>query len=135
MKEVIVQDLKQPMKMLKSADSGGPRRLSVWNLAVQLYSDTEIVKVSERLTSNWILRHDNVPDHYELSVKEFLIQKSITENEHPPCYTDLVPNDFWLFTNVVRLKGRNISGYSSIPPKNLTSLKVIPQQEYKKYFE
>jgi hypothetical protein len=29
MKEVIVQDLKQPMKMLKSADSGGPRRLSV----------------------------------------------------------------------------------------------------------
>jgi len=39
--------------------------------------------------SDWILCHDNVPPHKELSVKQFPAQKSITELEHPPCSLDL----------------------------------------------
>jgi histone-lysine N-methyltransferase SETMAR len=48
----------------------------------------------------WILHHDNAPTHKALSVKQFLVQKSITEIEHPPYSPDLAPNDFWLFSKI-----------------------------------
>jgi hypothetical protein len=38
--------------------------------------------------------------HKTLSVKQFLAQKCITEIEHPPCSSDLGPNDFWLFPEI-----------------------------------
>jgi hypothetical protein len=47
-----------------------------------------------------ILHHDNAPAHKALSVKQFLAQKSITEMEHPPCFSDLAPNNFWLFPEI-----------------------------------
>jgi hypothetical protein len=34
--------------------------------------------------NDWILQYDNAPAHKALSVKQFLVQKSITEMEHPP---------------------------------------------------
>jgi hypothetical protein len=48
-------------------------------------------------SNDWIFHYDNSPAHKAFSVKQFLIQKSITEKEHPPCSPDLAPNDFWLF--------------------------------------
>jgi hypothetical protein len=48
-----------------------------------------------------------VTAHKELPVKQFLAQKSITEMEHPPCSSDLSPNDFWLLPKMESaLKGR-----------------------------
>jgi hypothetical protein len=45
-------------------------------------------------------------------VKQLLAQKSITEMEHQPFSSELVPNDFWLFPKIkLRLKGTNISVY------------------------
>jgi hypothetical protein len=40
-----------------------------------------------------ILHHDIASAHSVLSVKQFLAQKLITEVEHLPCSSDLVPND------------------------------------------
>jgi len=50
--------------------------------------------------NDWILHHNNAPAHKALSLKQFLVQKSITEIERPPCYPDLAPNDFWLLPKI-----------------------------------
>jgi len=50
--------------------------------------------------TDWILHHNDAPAHKALSVKQFLAQKSITEMEHPPCSSDLAPNDFLRFPKV-----------------------------------
>jgi hypothetical protein len=57
-------------------------------------------KGHELRPNNWILHHDNAPANKLLSVKHFLAQKLITEMEHPPCYSDLAPDDLWLFPKV-----------------------------------
>jgi hypothetical protein len=77
------------------------------------------------------------PAHKALSVKQFLVQKSITEVEHPPCYPDLALNDFWLFTKIKSaLKGRRYQDMEDIHPRNVTTaLKAVPQQEFQKCFQ
>jgi hypothetical protein len=57
-------------------------------------------KMPELWPSDWILQHDNSPNHKALSVKQFLAQKSMTGMEHPSCSPDLVPNDSWVFPNM-----------------------------------
>jgi len=66
--------------------------------------------------NNWILHYDNAPTHKALSVKQFLVQKLLSETEHPPYSPDLALNDFWLFPKVC-LKGMKISGYLTHPEK------------------
>jgi transposase len=62
-----------------------------------------------------ILRHDNAPAHKALSVKQFLVQKSITKMEHPYYSPDLAPNDLWLFPKIKSaLKGRKFQDVESI---------------------
>jgi histone-lysine N-methyltransferase SETMAR len=62
-----------------------------------------------------LLHHDNAPAHKVLSVKHFLVQKWITEVEHPPYSPDLAPNDFWLFPEIKSaLKGPNFQGIEDI---------------------
>jgi histone-lysine N-methyltransferase SETMAR len=68
-------------------------------------------KRPELWPSHWILHHDNAPAYKELSIKQFLTQKAITEMEHPPCSPDLAPNDFWPFPKIVCHKGMKIPGY------------------------
>jgi len=64
-------------------------------------------KIPKLWPSDWILHHDNAPAHKVLSVKQFLAQKSITEMEHPSCYSDLAPDDFSLFPEIrSALKGQ-----------------------------
>jgi hypothetical protein len=63
-------------------------------------------KRPELWPNDWILHHDNAPAHRELSVKQFLAQKSITEMKYPPCSLDLFPNDLRLFPKIkCALKG------------------------------
>jgi hypothetical protein len=49
------------------------------------------------LPNDWILHHSNTPANKALSVKKFLVQKSITEMEHPAISPDLAPNFFGTF--------------------------------------
>jgi len=64
-------------------------------MAVQLNLDqktsTCIEKRPELWPSSWILCHDNAAAHKMLSVKQCLVQKSITKMEHSPCSPDLAP--------------------------------------------
>jgi hypothetical protein len=56
---------------------------------------------------------------------------SITEIEHPPCYPDLAPNDFWLFPEITSaLKGRRFQDIEGIQKNVTVTLKAIPQQEF-----
>jgi hypothetical protein len=41
------------------------------------------MKKPELWSNDWILKLDNAPAHKALSVKQFLVQKSIAEIEHP----------------------------------------------------
>jgi uncharacterized protein involved in tellurium resistance len=51
-------------------------------------------KRPELCPTNWILHHNNAPAHKVHSVKQFLDQKSITEQEYPSYSPDMAPNDF-----------------------------------------
>jgi hypothetical protein len=76
------------------------RCLSIKAVAVQLNSDKGSYVHRKRLNydpCDWILHHDNAPANKELSFKHFLAQKSITEMEHQPCFSDLALSGFWLF--------------------------------------
>jgi hypothetical protein len=64
-------------------------------------------KRPELWPNDWILHHENAPAHKALSVKQFLVQKSITEMEYPTYSPDFASTDFWLFSKIKSaLKGR-----------------------------
>jgi hypothetical protein len=87
--------------------------------------------------SVWILRHDNAPAHKDLSVKQFLTQKTITEMEYPRYSSDLAPNDFRLLPKMSASKGLRFQDTESTPPpqkKKTTALKSIPQQEFEECY-
>jgi hypothetical protein len=133
MKEVIVQDFTEPMKMLKECGVWCIQiDVQVTAMAVQLNSDKETVKRPELWSSDWILHHDNAPAHKALSVKQFLAQKSITEMEHQANSPDLTSNDFCLFPKIkFDLKGRIFQDTEDIHKNVTTVLKAIPQEEIK----
>jgi hypothetical protein len=93
LKEVVIQDLTEPMGMLK--------KCSTFRETFKYQSYGSALNFKQRnlelRPNDQILHPDNAPAHKAFSVKQFLAQKSITEMEHPPCSSDLVPNDFWLF--------------------------------------
>jgi LmbE family N-acetylglucosaminyl deacetylase len=55
-------------------------------------------KRPELWPSDWILHHDHAPAHKALSGS--LSHRSITEMEHPPCSSELAPNNLWLVPNI-----------------------------------
>jgi hypothetical protein len=64
-------------------------------------------------------------------VKQFLVQKSITEINHPPSSPDLAPNDFWLFPKIkFALRGRRFQGIIEDIKNVTTVLRTIAQQEF-----
>jgi histone-lysine N-methyltransferase SETMAR len=75
-------------------------------------------KRPELWPNDWILHHDNAPAHKALSVKQFLVQKSIIEMQHLSYSPDLAPNDFWLFPEIKSaLKGRKFQDVEDIQKK------------------
>jgi hypothetical protein len=92
-------------------------------------------KRPELWPSDWILHHDNALAHKALSVKQFLAQKSIAEDEQLLCFPDLAPNDLWLFPKIKSaLKGRIFQDIEDVQKKVTTTLQAIPQQ-VQKYFQ
>jgi hypothetical protein len=76
-------------------------------------------KKCELCPNKWILHHDNAPAHKALSAKQFLAHISITEMEHQPYSTDLVPDDFWLFPKIKSvLKGRRFQDIEDVQKKS-----------------
>jgi len=59
-----------------------------------------IKKKPELKPNKCILYHNNAPENKELSVKQFLAQKLITDMKQPTYSSDLVLNDFWLFPKI-----------------------------------
>jgi hypothetical protein len=57
-------------------------------------------KRPELWPNDWIIQHHNAPTHRVLSVKKFLVQKSITEMEHPSYSPDLASKVFWMFPKI-----------------------------------
>jgi len=118
MKEVIIQDLTELMKMLKSTEFGAFRRLGIRAVAVQLHLEKETVKSTELRTNDSILHHDNAPAHKTLSVQLFLDQKLNTEREHTYYFPYLAPNDLWLFIKIKSvLEGRRYQDTEDIQIK------------------
>jgi hypothetical protein len=69
-------------------------------------------------SNNWILYHGNAQVNKVLPVKQFLVQKSITEMQCPFCSVDFVPNDFWLFPEIKStLKGQRFQDTEGIQKK------------------
>jgi len=84
---------------------------------------------------NWILQHNNAPAYKELSIKQFLAQKSITEMEHPPYSPDLALHDFWLFPKIKSaLKGQRFQDMKT-SKQNVTALTADQGQELQKCFQ
>jgi histone-lysine N-methyltransferase SETMAR len=73
------------------------------------------IKRPELWPDDWILHHDNAPAHKVHSVKQFVVQKSITEMEHPPSSPHLAPNDLWIFRKIkCALKGLRFQDIENI---------------------
>jgi hypothetical protein len=69
---------------------------------------------------DWIFRHHIAPAHKELSVKQFLAKKSITEMKYPSFFPDLAQNDLWLFTEIKSsLKERRFQDIEDIQKKKM----------------
>jgi hypothetical protein len=72
-----------------------------------------------------------VPAHKALTLKQFLVQKSITETEHPPYYPDLVLNDLLLFPKTkFALKGLRFQDIKHIQKTVTTALKAVSRKEF-----
>jgi hypothetical protein len=102
MKEVVIQDLTEPIKMLK--------KCRIW--CIQTVNQAYYVEILKWLYeavhrkrpkcwhNDWILHHDNAAGHKVLSVKQFVAQKLVIEPEHPSYSPSLALNDFWLFPKI-----------------------------------
>jgi len=99
MKEMVIQDLRireNVEKVWNLVHSG--KRLNIKAVAGQLnWRKNYLHRKKAFWPNDWILHHDYAPAHKELSVKQSRAQKSTAEVEHPPCFPDLVPNDFGCF--------------------------------------
>jgi hypothetical protein len=81
-------------------------------------------KRPELWLNDWILHHDHVPAHKAISVKQFLVKKSITEMKHPH-YSP----DFRLFPKIKSaLKGRIFQDTEDIQRNVTMAPKAILQQ-------
>ena len=102
------------------------RRLSVRMIAGETVNQTFYKDVLERLqkrvqrvrrdiADDWVLHHDNAPAHTALSIREFLVKKTISVLPHPPYSPDLAPCDFYLYTKLKsKLKGHHFGTTENI---------------------
>jgi hypothetical protein len=87
-------------------------------------------------SGTWLLRHDNVPYHAALSVREFLVKNSIPVVPHPPYSPDLAPCDFFLFPRLrSTLKGERFQDVAEIQLNKTRQLQAIPKQAYQTCIE
>ena len=66
----------------------------------------------------------------EKKQSDFLVKKSITKLDHPPCWPDLAPCDFWLFPELkIALKRLRLDDISDIQHHVAKELKTIPDDQ------
>jgi hypothetical protein len=83
-----------------------------------------------------VLHHDNVPSHKAHSMQCFLAKHSIPVIQQPPYSPDLVPCDFWLFSQLkMVLTGKRFDDIEIIQANTMKHLKNIPKNSYKKCFQ
>jgi hypothetical protein len=91
-------------------------------------------KRPELWLNKWILHHDKAPAHDALSVREFLVKKSITKMDNPPYSPDLAPRDFWLFGKLKNgLKGQRFADIPDIQ-RNMKLLWGILENDFQDSF-
>jgi hypothetical protein len=110
LKEVVVQDLKELMKMFK--------KCRIWCIQIDVLNIRAVI-VQPNLGKRNIcvckkkgLKFGSAIGFstmtaFFLSLKQFLAHKLITEMEHPPYSLDLALSDFWMFPKIESaLKGQ-----------------------------
>jgi hypothetical protein len=125
MKDVVIQDLREPMKI-----SGAFRKTfnhQSYGRGTKFRQRNSVEK-PKVWPNSWILHHDTAPAHKALSPKQFLAQKSFTEMEHPPYSHDLVTKDFWMLPEIKpTLRGRRFQDTEHIQRNVTTTLKAVPK--------
>jgi len=86
-------------------------------------------------SGDWVLHHDNAPDHSSHLIHQFLVKHGIVQLRQPPYSPDLAPCDFWLFPKLKNpLKGRRFDDVEEIKRNATKRLLAIPKAEYKECF-
>ncbi len=84
----------------------------------------------------WCPLHDNAKPHTAHIIQQYFTKNQITVLNHPPCWPDLAPPDFFLFPKVkLELKGTFFQYVNVIQATVTRHLKVIPIDEYAHNFE
>jgi hypothetical protein len=87
-------------------------------------------KRSKLWPDRWILHHDNGPAHEAFTFRQFTVKKSMTKVHHPLHSSDLIPGDFWLFTNLKNvLKSQRFADIPHIQRNVTILLRGIPETQ------
>jgi len=129
MKDVVIQDVKQPVNILRNCGIWCiqvKKFVSIRAMAGQLNFAKEVTFVVKGLNFGPTVGF-STKAVLRLTGSFWLAQKSSTEMEHPPCSPDLAPNDFWMFPEIkFALKGRRFHDIEDLHKNMTTALKVIP---------
>ena len=95
-----------------------------------------VARVRPEIADEWILHHDNAPNHASIVVKEFLAKRKIPTLPQPPYSPDLAPADFFLFPRLKScMKGQHVGTIENVQAAVTTILKDISIQEFKASFQ
>jgi hypothetical protein len=86
----------------------------------------------ELWTEEWILHHDNAPDHDTLKFPESLAKKSIIKMDHPPYSPDLAPAILGSFQNEkMPCRDKDLLTFLT---SNATWLRGFPENDFQDCF-
>jgi hypothetical protein len=125
MKEMVVQDLTEPVNTLKKCRMAhSDRCLSITRVCyggiLKRLHEAVRRERPELWPNDWILHHDSSTANKALSVKQFLDQKPITEMAHPPYSPNLAPNDLLLFPKITSVfEGRRFQDTGDIQKRTM----------------
>jgi len=78
---------------------------------------------------DWLLHHDDVPEHTSLVVRKFLTKYNMTTVPHPAYSPDLAPCNFCVFPKMkLRLKGQHFVYIEEIQAESEQVLNTLCRQ-------
>ncbi len=85
--------------------------------------------------NNWLLLHDNVPEHCLVKILNFLAYHQTTILEHTAYSSDLAPNDFFLYPKIRENLKRAYFADEEVMKKNCEGvLKHSPERVFQECF-
>jgi transposase len=85
---------------------------------------------------NWLLHHNNKPNHTSLKTTEFVTNNNMAIIPYPPYSSDLVPCDFALFPKLkMKLKGRRFETACDIQRESQAVPDSIKENDFHGAFE